>query len=372
MKTKLSLIRLIIFVVLVSTFSVADFKYTQQSKITGGTLLSMTKTLGVFSKSARKMDEPQVSVTLLKGNRLRQEHADGQIEIIDLDGKRFVYIDPANKTYSTMTFEEFKAAMQRAAEHAKEEQAKAMKGHPQAQNVKLTPKLDMQKTGATKTVLNLPTQEIKMKIDMVMESTDPNAQPGPQSAAMSISSDSWVAPGVPGFSQMHDFYVKMAKELDWLPGTMSGGMGMSPMMGPAMDEMRKNAVKMDGMPLLQYVSMGMSASGAPQGQGAAQQPPAQQPAQQTSDSSPSNPRDALAKGLGGMFGGLGKKKKQDQDQSNQAASSAPPSQPGSMMDMTIEVLSFSNSALDASLFDIPAGYAQVQRNADDVVGGKRK
>jgi hypothetical protein len=185
MKTKSSLVLVAICVVFLSTFTFADFKYTQQSKITGGSLLSMTKTLGVFSKSARKMDEPQLSVTLLKGNRLRQEQADGQIEIIDLDAKRFVYIDPAAKTYSTMTFDEFKAAMQRAAERAKAEQAKATKGHPDAQNVKITPKLDVQKTGATKTVLNLPTHEIKMKIDMLMESTDPKAQQAAaQSAAM--------------------------------------------------------------------------------------------------------------------------------------------------------------------------------------------
>src|SRR3974377_1209912 len=128
-----------ISVLILALYSFADFKYTQQSKVTGGALISMTKTLGVFSKSARNIDAPQTSVTMLKGNRLRQEHADGQIQIIDLDEKRFVYIDPANKTYSTMTFDEFKAAMQRAAERAKEEQAKQMKGHPEAHNVNSTP-----------------------------------------------------------------------------------------------------------------------------------------------------------------------------------------------------------------------------------------
>ena len=37
----------------------ADFKYTQQSKITGGSIVSMTKTLGVFSKNARQLTDPQ-------------------------------------------------------------------------------------------------------------------------------------------------------------------------------------------------------------------------------------------------------------------------------------------------------------------------
>jgi hypothetical protein len=34
-----------------------------------------------------------------------------------------------------------------------------------------------------------------------------------------------------------------------------------------------------------------------------------------------------------------------------------------MMDMTIEVTSYSKDSLDASLFDAPAGYAQVQPDA---------
>ncbi len=103
----------------------ADFKYTQSSKMTGGSLIGMTKALGVFSKSARQINEPQLSTVMVKGNHMRSEHANGQVQIIDLDGRRFINIDSTKKTYSTMTFEEFKAAMQRAQERAKEEQAKA-------------------------------------------------------------------------------------------------------------------------------------------------------------------------------------------------------------------------------------------------------
>ena len=46
--------------------------------------------------------------------------------------------------------------------------------------MKITPKIDVQETGATCTVLNLPTKEVKMKIDMQMESTDPKAQEKPE------------------------------------------------------------------------------------------------------------------------------------------------------------------------------------------------
>ena len=298
---------------------------------------------------------------------MRTEHADGRIEIIDLDGKRFINIDTAKKTYSSMTFDEFKAALQRAQERAKEEQAKEVSKHPEAANVKITPKIDMQETGATRTVLNLPTKEVKMKIDMQIESTDPKAQEKAQSMSMTVNSDSWIAASVPGYSEVKEFYVKLAKELDWLPGAMGSmaGMNMNPQMGPAMEEFRKNAVKLQGMPLLQTMSMGMGAQGQQ-----VQAPPPQQDTSQNQDSKPASAKDAITKGLGGMFG----HKKKDQDSSNSSGDSAskPASDSGSLMDMQTEVTSYSSSSLDKGLFEIPAGFTQVQRDPDEMMGGRKK
>lgn len=377
----------------------ADFKYTQSSKVTGGTLVSMTKALGVFSKSARQITDPQVSTMMVKGNRMRSEHATGQVEIIDLEGRRFISIDPAKKTYSTMTFDEFKANMQRAQERAKEEQEKAVAKHPEAANVKITPKMTAAETGATRAILDLPTKEVKWRIDMLVESTDPKVQKQAQSATMSMNSDSWIAPSVPGYDEMRQFYVRMSKELDWLPATMGNMAGMNPQMGPAVREFQKNMVNLNGMPLLQNVSFGMSATGVPQNQTSPNQttqsqgtpapaPPPQPAAQQESQDSgsvPTNAKEAISKSLGGVFGGFGKKKKQPdqaptqlpQEQAAGSTSGAPGStQPvtvsGSLMDMQIEVTSFSNNSLDKTLFDVPANYTQVQPDPDAPFGGRRQ
>src|SRR5437899_5697790 len=171
---------------------------------------------------------------------------------------------------------------------------------------------------------------------------------------------------------------------------MGNVMGMTPQIGQAMEEFRKNSIKLQGMPLLQNVSFGMSGTGMPQTTGTGSQAQASQPAsqqQQAQDQGtvPATPKEAISKSLGGMFGGFGKKKKQQDQQPQQppaqestsASGAAPPNtQPvtmsNSMMDMTIEVTSFSSSALDPSLFDIPAGYTQVQQNPDEVFGGKRR
>jgi hypothetical protein len=363
----------------ISGISRADFKYTQSSKMTGGSLMSMTKTLGTFSKSARQMNEPQLTTVMVKGNRMRSEHSTGNIEIIDLDNRRFVNIDSAKKSYSIMTFDDFKAAMQKAADQAKAQQEKSPGQQPDAANIKITPKVHSEETGASRTVLDLPTKEVKWQIEMQMQSTDPKVQQQGQTASMTVSSDAWIASSVPGYDEMRDFYMRMAKELDWLPGTMGGMAGMSPQMGPAMQEFQKNLITIKGMPLLQNMSFGMSATGVPQNTAtsSAPQPAPAQPASTDQTSVPTSTRDAIGKGIGGMFGGFGKKKKQaQQDQDAQAsttdASGSTVTQSGSLMEMQVEVTQYSNSSIDRDVFEIPAGYTQVQQDPNQWFGGTRK
>jgi len=349
----------------------ADFKYTQRTQVTGGALVSMTKTLGVFSKNARQINEPQTTTHMLKGNRMRTEQATGDVQIIDLDGKRFIHIDPAKKTYVVTTFEQFRQQMEQAQARAKAEQAKQAALHPNAQNpnVTMTPHFDAQATGATRTVAGVTANEMKVKLEMEMQPTDPEQQAKMQgqSVSMWVTSDEWMAPSVPGYEQVQQFYVKMSKELDWLPGEMGSMIGASNIqMKSAMDEFRKHSATLKGMPVLTYTSMGMGAMGGAQTQAAAAQAQAQ-PSQGDS-SVPTNPRDAIMKGLGGMF----KKKQQQQaadSSTNTPASGTPPPAPSnSMMDTTTEVTLFSSDSLDASLFDVPAGYTQVQPDPNHPVG----
>jgi hypothetical protein len=345
----------------------ADFKYTQQSRVTGGALAGVTKTLGVFSKNARQLTEPQLSTTMVHGNRLRTEQATGTAEIIDLDGRRFIHIDTAKKTYAVETFDQMKQQIEQAQEKMKAEQAKAAAKHGgDPQSVTMVPKFDMQATGATRTVLNLPAKEMKMRVDMLFKSTDPKTEADLEKSNMStwMTADSWYGT-IPGYDEVREFYVKMAKELNWLPASM--GMA-NPQMTQAAEEFKKNAIKMEGMPLVQYTSFGMTANGqAGPGAQPQSQPAPQQPSS-TDNSTPTNPRDAISKSLGGLF----KKKQQPPSDSSANAGGAsgatnapPPPAPvaGSMMDMTIEVTSYSKDSLDASLFEVPAGYAQVQPEA---------
>jgi hypothetical protein len=134
----------------------------------------------------------------------------------------------------------------------------------------------------------------------------------------------------------------MAKELNWIPGAMLGG---NAQIAPAMIEFRKSATTLNGMPLFSLVSVGMAGQpGTPQ--------------QTSRDEQKQSGGNPLSNGIGGLFGK--KKKKDDAAQQGDKSGSTPSGTPGSLMDSATEVTSVSTNAVDASLFQIPAGYKQVE------------
>ncbi len=316
----------------------ADFQYTENSKITGGAAAGAMKFAGVFSKDARQATQGAVSTISIKGNKLRREDSLGVAEIVDLDGKRIIHLDNKKKTYSVMTFDEMRAQLEEARRKAAEQQAKHNKSQ-QAQ-VTIVPKIQISAGSGSKNLLNYSTKEMKVRVDMEMQSTDPKTQG--QTANMWVSSDAFIAP-VKGYDEMKRFYARMAKELDWVPGAV---LGANPQIAPAMVEYRKTAANLSGMPLLSMVSVGMS------GQPGAQQASTDDQKQSSNGSNP------ITHGIGGLFGK--KKKKDDTTQDDASANASNPSPAGSLMDTTIEVTSVSTNAVDAALFQIPEGYKQVQ------------
>lgn len=322
-----------------STTCFADFQYSETSKMTGGALAGGMKVLGVFSKEARQAGQGSTSTISVKGNRMRRESSLGTAEIIDLEGRRIIQLNLKQKTYSVLTFDEMRARLEEARKKAAEQQSKHSQGQSQSQNpqVKITPKIQVTPGAGTKQILNYTAKETKTRIDMEMESTDPNK---PGSANTWITSDSWMAT-VKGYDELHSFYMRLAKQLDWLPGAV---LGANPQINMASVELQKSTAQLKGMPLLQYTSMGMGQPGSTS---------SSQPHQQQSQQQSGNP---ITKGLGGIFGKKNKPDNAQQQTSNAGAQTTA----GSLMDMTIEVTSVSNTALDSSLFDIPTGFKQVE------------
>jgi hypothetical protein len=364
-------INITLSILLVAPLSVparADFKYTETSKITGGAVKSAMKVAGIFSKQSAQAMQPIVTTHYVKGKRLRTDNPDGKIQIIDAEGQRIIEIDTQKRTYSEITFEQMRTAMQNAQRQA---QAK-MQQDPKTKDVKADVNVKFKVTPGTGTreIMGQTTSESKVQIDMEMQAQQQNGaasgqQNGPVSGTITTTVDMWVAPSVAGYQELGQFYMQMAKEINWVPPS---NIHVDPRAAQSMDELKKNSANLKGFPLLQYMTMAIAGQQDPSGNtsqasnGSASPPPSS-----SSDSMPTSLGGAMTKGLGGLFG---KKKKQDDAADQNSQNPPPPSTPGSLMEMMIEVNSFSDASLDSSLFDVPAGYTRVTENPDQLMGGK--
>jgi len=296
----------------------ADFSYRETSQITGGAMAGMMK---LVSKQSRGETETTVA---LKGNKMARRSA-AHLNVIDLDARTITDVDLEKKTYAVMTFDEMKQAM--------ENLSKKMK-----QNNDVQFKVSADATGKTKQIAGFDAKEIVMR--MTMEATDAKSK---QSGAMSVVTDLWFAENVPGYAEVAAFYRKMAEQMNWTPG---GGMFASqPQMAKGMTEAFKEIAKMNGAPVLQIVAMGPDGMAPPSADA-----PVKQEGPKPSAGS------ILGGALGGRLGGLGRKKA-DPPPQDQAPAGAQPT--GSMIEMRMEYSGFATTA-DASMFDIPAGFKQVE------------
>src|SRR5262249_54705193 len=164
-----------------------------------------------------------------------------------------------------------------------------------------------------------------------------------QKGGMVITTDMWIAPAVAGYQEVRDFHRRMAEKLAWTPG---GNMFMSnPDASKGMAEVYKEVAKLDGVPVQQNISMGVQGDAT-----AAQSQPQQQQQQQ-----------AARPPVGGVLGGrLGPGKKKPSSDTPPPADSSAPGAPGSLLQMTTELSSFSAAPVDDAQFAVPAGFKKVE------------
>jgi hypothetical protein len=183
-----------------------------------------------------------------------------------------------------------------------------------------------------------------------------------------MTMDTFVAPSVSGYQEIGEFYKKMAKEVNWVPPS---NIHVDPRMTQGMSELQKNSDALKGLPMLSYITMGIppQPGSNPNGTQTSSNPPSNDNSKSTDSGSsvPTSGSDAVVKGLGSLFN----KRKKQQDDNAKAGTPAPPPNPNpdpnALMEMTTQVSSFSDSPLDASLFDIPAGFTQVQADANQML-----
>jgi hypothetical protein len=234
--------------------------------------------------------------------------------------------------------------------------------NPNADNVKMSFDVHVRKTGAEKQVSGLAANEAILT--MMMNATDQNTK---QTGTMAITNDLWLVPEIPGYKEMRDFYMRMTSKM----GTMTAGTGMdlskmlaqNPGAGQALADMGKEMQNIKGVPVMQIMRMGTTTDGKPL--------PAASEAPLPPDSSPAMPSggdmakqgalSALTSHFG--LGGFGHKKQNDQPPPDQNSKTPPPTS-AVLMETQITSSNFSSAPIDASHFDVPAGYKQIQLQID--------
>ncbi len=336
----------------------ADFSYEQTAKITGGMMAGAMKFAGAFSKEAR---EPMVTTVVVKGNRMAHISR-SHISIIDLDKETITSVNVPKKEYSVMTFADMGEMMKRMSEKMQSKDA----------NADVNWKASMNDTGQKKVINGFNAHEVIMKIEM--EGTDKKSG---QKGSMIMTTDMWMTTGIAGYSEVRDFYRKMASKVAWSPG--STGMFARPDMAKGMAELMKESAKLDGVPVLQLVKMGAAGDEASM----AKYRDAQAKQEQAKRDNPPPSAGEVAAGaalgrLGGLAGGLGgfgRRKKQAAEQeappakteaspasSNSSSGGGDPS--GALMEMTTELTNFSSGPVDPSQLSVPAGFKQVSNELE--------
>ena len=314
----------------------ADFQYTETTKITGGLTAGLLK----FTSKMGAASGPTTSTRYVKGNRMRIESGNGKAQIFDLDGHRMIVIDDKQKTYTVMTFDQMREQFNQM------QQSRAqMNGKGQ---LNVSSKAQVVPTQNTRVILGQNTHEVQAKVDM----QPADGSGGAAGGAMSYTSDMWVAPGVSGYQEISSFYQRLAQDAKWMP---RGGASGDPRMAQAMAEMQKNSSALKGLPLLQTVQLTAAAP-----EGGANHAASTNKSDTSDVSGASGRNDAVTQAVGGLLG-FGKRN-EDAKADAQGASNGGShvANSNSLMTATIEVTSFSSSAIAPSFFEIPAGYSQIQ------------
>jgi hypothetical protein len=366
----------------------ADFQYNEMTQVTGGSIIGMMKFASHFSKDARSITDPVNSTILVKGNRMARISPDST-EIIDLDKETITTIYPDKKTYTVVTFQEMKQAMEEGLKKAQQQQASK---EPAPATTNNTPPPEMKfdvkvtNTGATKDVAGLAAKESILR--MTMQAKD--RQSG-QTGNIAFANDMWMAPDIPGYDEVREFNKRFALKMGemmagMLPAFKSAMPGMQPGMMSGMSDMVKEMSKLQGVPVSQTMRMGTTADGSPlPAASEAPLPKSNGPSagniasQAATNATNTAANDAastaqnkvashmgsfgnVATSLGG-FGGFHKKKKdsaQDQQAQSAQAAGAANQNYAVLMESTTQMTKYSSASVDSARFSVPSGYTKVQ------------
>ncbi len=331
-----------IAVVLALTLAVAkaDLQYRETTKLEGGLIAGVAKVFGRLG--GQKLDSIESHI-YIRGDRLRREDPQ-HVQLIRLDKEDFVDINLKDKTYTILTFDQMRAQI----EEAQRKLSESSKNKNQ-DTTDVTFKVDFKDTGKTQTVNGYPCKEFLMEAKLEAEDKEKK-----QSGEMVMNGDLWISDAVPGYEEVKEFHRKLAQKMGSIFLSRNQAMMNNPRIGKAMQELATKTTTMNGAPIVSIVTFSAAGTGDPNAQGQSQ---TQTEAKPKEDTSP-------IPSFGKILGGFGRKKKEEKKEEKKEpdVDSTQTSTGGVVLFKTrTEHSDFSTSGVDASLFEIPAGFKQVSK-----------
>lgn len=340
MRTKRTLISGILLVA-VTLWANVDYVRAQdvRYKTTSKTELHVLGFLGgLFDGEVKE----EVSI---KGYKMRADGKDNST-ITDLDGERFINVNHKKKEYSVITFDELAELMDSFSErYAESEKPDQPEGEGPEYEVEFD--LDVKNTGKSKKIDGYEADQTVLILETKFRPKDASADTLPSGAIYAVT-DMWLADDIPEMEPAEAFQKRMAEVMQAnlssmdLAGVINQLLESYPQVGAAIDKTKEEMTKVEGFPLattMHLVSV---------------------PANMDLDMELALGEKKKEKKKGGGFGGFLKKMAETQGVGSGGEEEEAEPEQKTLMSSHTTTHSISNKSRDASDFEPPSGYKEVE------------
>ena len=316
--------------------------------------------LGAFETTEKLMvsgdKECTKGITKYSGkfSSLMNKGAKEATSITRLDKELIWNIDNDKKTYTEMTFEQMKQMMKSMS---------AMLSNPAKQDSlrkameKLSSSVDVKKTGEKKTIAGFECERVILT--MSGESVDASGKPVDTTW---VKNDVWMTPLSKVPAELYDFDMRMAEKM----GLTEGGpmAGLLSQYADAMKRLQDKLKELKGYPLASTFSIVMSTHAQTQSTTPAQAEASADQQKEAEEETPVTEKKDVKSAIGGLFKKKAKdeakNKAEEKQKENAAKEQARAGQPKTAIEVTTETQGIATGGVEASIFEIPAGYKKVE------------
>ena len=291
-------------------------------------------------------------------------------------------VDHAKKEYSELTFAQMRDMMSKGMADMQAQMAQ-LEAKRAAQDVEMTYKVDVQRTGKKDVVNGFAAEQVIVKLVATpKDKSQPNA---PAMGAYTMTMDQWLSTAVPGQAEMTAYYKLWAEKMGLDPQMQRMGRAMAGNYAAGFKQMAEKLKDLKGTPVRSTVTVDMDATAGMTAEQKAEMDKAMADAQasraeakQKKDEQDAKDADAgaassVATGdVGGALGGFLSKKfgKAAENKAEKSMASPGSTGGGPAFTSTTDMLSVSTGSAAAS-FEAPAGYKKVERKLPTTDSSKK-